>query len=81
MSKLEDSFLALLTSLRNSSCASTLSRPNFQGSELGYYLIINYIEHQRSMVKALNVTNNDTNKAFLLELNISEDFLGDFTER
>jgi hypothetical protein len=46
-------------------------------SELGYYLIIKYVEHQHSMSTALNATNDDTDKTFVLDPNISEDFLED----
>jgi len=46
-------------------------------SELGYYLIMKYIQHQYSMSTALNATNDDTDKTFVLDPNISEDFLED----
>ncbi|CZT06003.1 hypothetical protein WAI453_005261 [Rhynchosporium graminicola] len=45
--------------------------------ELGYYLIIKYVEHQHSMSTALNATNDNTNKTFVLDPNISEDSLED----
>ena len=48
-----------------------------QTSELGYYLIIKYIEHQHSMSTALNATKDDTDKSFTLDPNIPEDFLED----
>ncbi|PVH84081.1 phosphotransferase [Cadophora sp. DSE1049] len=44
-------------------------------SKLGHYLIIKYAEHQYSMSTALNATNDDTDKTFVLDSNISEDFL------
>lgn len=46
-------------------------------SEIGYYLIIKYIEHQHSMSTALNATNDDTDKPYILDPNLSEDFLED----
>ncbi|KAL5328049.1 hypothetical protein ACEPPN_005757 [Leptodophora sp. 'Broadleaf-Isolate-01'] len=48
-----------------------------QTPELGHYLILKYIEHQHSMSTALNATNDDTDKTFVLDANISEDFLED----
>ncbi|KAG4432388.1 hypothetical protein IFR05_012138 [Cadophora sp. M221] len=48
-----------------------------QTPELGHYLIIKYIKHQHSMSTALNATNNDTDKTFVLDPNISDDFLED----
>lgn len=50
-------------------------------SELGYYLIIKYVEHQRSMSTALNATNDDTDKTFVLDPNISDDFLEDLYKK
>jgi len=52
-----------------------------KNSELGYYLIIKYVEHQHSMSTALNATNEDTNKIFVLDPNISENFLEDIYEK
>ncbi len=46
-------------------------------SELGYYLIIKYVKHQYSMSTALNATNDDTDKTFVLDPNISADVLED----
>ncbi|TVY17497.1 hypothetical protein LARI1_G005372 [Lachnellula arida] len=50
-------------------------------AELGSYLIIKYIEHQHSMSTALNATNDDTNKPFVLDPNIPEDFLEDLYKK
>ncbi|PBP19675.1 Phosphotransferase [Diplocarpon rosae] len=45
--------------------------------ELGCYLIIKYIKHQHSMSTALNATNDDPDRPFVLDPSISEDFLED----
>jgi len=47
-------------------------------SELGYYLIIKYIEYYYSMAFVFNATNDDNSKPFVLDPNISEDFLEEF---
>ncbi|KAL2061976.1 hypothetical protein VTL71DRAFT_7354 [Oculimacula yallundae] len=43
--------------------------------ELGCYVIMKYIEHKHSMSAALNATNEDPNKTFILDPNIPEDVL------
>ena len=52
-----------------------------KSSELGYYLSMKYVEHQHSMSTALNATNDDPNKTFILDHNISEDFLEDLYKK
>ncbi|KAL3424202.1 phosphotransferase [Phlyctema vagabunda] len=55
--------------------ASVLSHG--QSPEMGSYLIMKYVEHQQSMSTALNATNDDTDKTFILDPNLSEDFVED----
>ncbi|KAK0113348.1 hypothetical protein ONS95_013602 [Cadophora gregata] len=52
-----------------------------KSSGLGQYMIIKHVQHQHSMSTALNATNHDTDQTFILDPNISEDFLEDLYKK